>query len=472
VSGVFRATTPFTLFDYFRVPYERVGGRESLAELSARRVLRWPTASLLDAEGTRPGTYSLDSLLLLASVADDAQMHSWFRPERGSWRRAHDIRDKDGRPVSGIWQDDDGSLYLPFDPNDAIANYWLERYVSFSRGSAVNRLSGLARRGYYRARPFVPRAAQLRMRRALTRVQAKARFPRWPVETALHDLYALLFRLVGEIAEEPVPYIAAWPRDYSWALVLTHDVEAQVGCELLPRLLEVELATGYRSSWNFVPRKDYEVSDELLCSLREQGFEVGVHGLHHDGRDLESAATVRERLPAIRSYADRWQALGFRSPATLRSAELMPLLGFDYDSSFPDTAPFEPQAGGCCSWLPYMIDELVELPITLEQDHTVFELLRRRDAQLWLDKARFLRERGGMALLITHPDYVVNPALLSSYREFLDAFADDTSAWKALPYEVSAWWRRRAASGLRQVDGDWRVTGPAADEARVELFTH
>jgi hypothetical protein len=468
---MFRATTPFTLFDYFRVPYERRDGRESLAELSGERALRWPTEEFLGEEGTDPGSYDLEGLPLFASVADDAQMHSWFGPERSSWRRVHDIRDKDGGLVSGIWQDDDGCLFLPFDPNHAIATFWLERYVAFSRRSAANRLTDLARRAYYRARPFVPRAAQLRMRRALTRVQAKTRFPRWPVETALHDLYAFLFRLVGEIAEEPVPYLAAWPRDFSWALVLTHDVEAQVGYDLLPKLLEVELATGYRSSWNFVPRRDYEVSDELLRSLRDHGFEVGVHGLHHDGRDLESAATVRERLPAIRSYADRWQAVGFRSPATLRSAELMPLLGFDYDSSFPDTAPFEPQAGGCCSWLPYMIEELVELPITLEQDHTVFELLRRRDAQLWLDKAKFLRGRGGMALLITHPDYVVNPALLSSYREFLETFADDTSAWKALPYEVSAWWRRRAASGLHRVDGEWRVTGPAAEEARVELFT-
>jgi hypothetical protein len=467
---VFRATVPFTLFDYFRVPYERADGGAGVAEVSGERALRWPTAELLAAEGIRGGPYTLGPVPLLAAVADDDQMHSWFAPESRGWRRAHEIRDRDGLLVGGIWQDDDGSLFLPFDPNDAIANYWLERYVSFSRRSAVNRLSGVARHAYYRARPFLPRAVQLRLRRALTRVQAKTRFPRWPAEPALHDLYAFLFRLVGEIVEEPVPYIATWPRDYSWALVLTHDVEAQLGCDLLPRLLEVELATGYRSSWNFVPEKDYEVSDELLRSLREQGFEVGVHGLHHDGRDLESAATVRDRLPAIRSYADRWQAVGFRSPATLRSAELMPLLGFDYDSSFPDTAPFEPQSGGCCSWLPYMIEELVELPITLEQDHTVFELLRRRDAQLWLDKARVLRERGGMALLITHPDYAVNPALLSSYREFLDAFADDASAWKALPHEVSAWWRRRAASVLDRVDGEWRVTGPAAEDARVEQF--
>jgi hypothetical protein len=79
--------------------------------------------------------------------------------------------------------------------------------------------------------------------------------------------------------------------------------------------------------------------------LQEQGFEVGVHGLHHDGRDL-SASKFQDRLPAIRSYAERWQAKGFRSPGTLRSPALMARLGFDYDSSYTDTAPFEPQPGG------------------------------------------------------------------------------------------------------------------------------
>ena len=73
----------------------------------------------------------------------------------------------------------------------------------------------------------------------------------------------------------------------------------------------------------------------------------------------------------------------------------MPLLGFDYDSSYPDTDPYEPQAGGCCSWLPFTNGDLVELPITMPQDHTLFTILRVEDERPWLDKAAFLRERVG-----------------------------------------------------------------------------
>ena len=147
----------------------------------------------------------------------------------------------------------------------------------------------------------------------------------------------------------------------------------------------------------------------------------------------------------------------------------MPLLGFDYDSSYTDTAPFEPQPGGCCTWLPYMIEDLVELPITLTQDHTLFDLLGHRDESVWVEKARFLRQRGGMALVLTHSDYVGQPYVLDSYRRLLQEFADDSTAWKALPRDVSDWWRSRSDSSLQEIGGEWCVVGPAEEDARVEF---
>ena len=206
--------------------------------------------------------------------------------------------------------------------------------------------------------------------------------------------------------------------------------------------------------------------DSMLQQLRDEGFEVGVHGLYHDGRDISE---LEARLPQIQQYAEQWGATGFRSPATLRDWKSMPRLGLDYDSTYSDTAPYEPQPGGCCSWLPYMIDDLVELPITLPQDHTLFELLGGLDESLWLKKARFLRDRGGMALVLTHPDYARNERLVRAYTNLLAEFAEDSTAWKPLPREVSQWWRRRAASRIERENGGWRVTGPAADEATVTL---
>jgi hypothetical protein len=170
----------------------------------------------------------------------------------------------------------------------------------------------------------------------------------------------------------------------------------------------------------------------------------------------------------MREAAERWGAVGFRAPATHREWDWMPRLGFDYDTSSPDTDPFEPQAGGCCSWLPFFNEELVELPLTMPQDHTLFVILGRPDEATWVEKASRLRARGGMALMDTHPDYLLDARVLRAYESFLRRFAADPGVWNALPREVSAWWRRRAASQIEWIDGSWRVAGPAADEARIE----
>jgi hypothetical protein len=471
---MFESSARFTFFDYFRIPYRCTVRSEDLAsgveEITVGRAaaLMWPDESLLAGSNRRVGPHVVGSIPIFGRVFDNAQMRALIRHTPGSWKPADVVRGPRGEAVSAVWRAEDGSAFLPFDPNEVIANFWTENYVEVGPRARVRRIGSLARDVYYWSRPLLPRSIQLRLRRAFSRVQRKMRFPRWPVETAVDDLYRFLFGLVVDLACCPVPFIGLWPREWSWALVLTHDVERRIGYENLRRLLDVEREEGYRSSWNFVPCNGYVVERKLLEQLRSDGFEIGVHGLFHDGRDL-LPGTLPRRLSAIRAYADQWQAVGFRSPGTIRSARLMPLLGFDYDSSYSDTAPFEPQPGGCCTWLPYMIENTVELPITLVQDHTLFDLLQHRDETAWVQKARLLRGRGGMALVLTHSDYVGNPYLVESYRRFLREFGSDSSAWKALPRDVSAWWRRRGESTLQYVEGEWRVSGPAAGEARIEF---
>jgi hypothetical protein len=320
---------------------------------------------------------------------------------------------------------------------------------------------------YYRLRPVLPRPVQIAARQVFSHLQARSRFPRWPIESSLHDFYAWLLDVVAERAQVPVPFIAPWPEGYSWALVLTHDVETQQGVENMPPVRELETSYGYRSAWNFVPKR-YEVPGSLLEELVSSGSEVGVHGLYHDGRDLVPSQLDRRR-PVIREYADRWHAQGFRSPATLRDSAVMPTLGFDYDSSYPDTDPYEPQPGGCCTWLPFLNDGMVELPITMPQDHTLFVILESADGQVWFEKADFLRSQGGLALLDTHPDYLLEGDRLDAYRSLLERYHRDETAWRALPADVAAWWRRRSESSLELDQGTWRITGPAAGEGAVSF---
>src|SRR6185295_15071255 len=144
----------------------------------------------------------------------------------------------------------------------------------------------------------LPRPLQIALRRGFSRVQARATFPRWPVEAALHDLTEIVAGCAADAAGEPIPCLAPWPRGHAWALVLTHDVETARGRDAIERVRAVEVAAGLRSSWNLVPER-YSVEDGLIEHLVGAGCEVGVHGLRHDGRDLESLRTLRRRLPEM-----------------------------------------------------------------------------------------------------------------------------------------------------------------------------
>ncbi len=478
------SSRPLAVLDYFRVPYqvlsnqvlpltkaEPAGMGRLFAGDGGSAALYWPDLAENAVLGNRAlprRLIRLGSLTLSARVLPaDAFLGEFDQVgTRDGWRAAEPIADTHGQPLSAVHRNDNGGIALPFDPNEVVNSFWCEGYQDEDAAGA--RLRSLALHAYYRVRPLLPRRIQIALRRAYAPIQSRSKFPAWPLEESLHNFYDTVLGWVAEVAGVPVPWIAPWPHGREWALVLTHDVETAEGLSLMPVLREVEEARGYVSSWNFVPKR-YEVPERLLKDLANRDCEVGIHGLYHDGRDLESVRMLQERLPEMIRYAEQWGAMGFRSPATQRGWDLMAALPFDYDSSYPDTDPFEPQGGGCCSWLPLMNGQVVELPITLAQDHTLFVILRRRDAKVWLDKAEALRRRGGMALVLTHPDYVRLGPVPEAYDALLARYADDPSAWRALPGEVSRWWRRRAESRLEPTSDGWEVVGPAAGEATIRF---
>ncbi len=470
--GLFYASSRLTVLDHFRVPYEfdpeLDGGEFEQLRLSDggpalfwKRDLDGPVvaATLLGADRVAP-------IPVFTRFLSDELIEPLLRDSGGTWERARIITSANGAPVASIWRAEEGSVFLPFDPNDVVESFWTERYLTTTSGHRALSLRRALLFGYYRARPLLPRPLQIWLRRRFARLQARSAFPRWPVESCLHDFFELMLAILAGITGEPVPCIAPWPNGHTWALVLTHDVEQAEGLAAIGPVVELERALGLRSSWNIVPRR-YEIDPSCVSDLIEAGFEVGVHGIYHDGRDLESWSTWQQRLPIAHKSAEGWNAVGFRSAASHRHSDWMQSLNFDYDSSWPDTDPFEPQNGGCCTWLPFFNGKLVELPLTLRQDHTLFVILGHRDEAEWLAKTEFLRARGGMATIDTHPDYLIDERIFSAYARFLERFSGDATAWQALPREISAWWRRRAASWLEHDGSTWRVVGPADLEGRV-----
>ncbi len=470
-TTLFRSSSSLTVLDHFRVPYEvdpDLGGEfEQLRPSQGGPALLWRR----DLDGpvvhtTLLGVDRLNPIPLFTRLLRDEMIEPLLRARGGSWEPAWRLMSLDGAPIASIWRAEDGSIFLPFDPNDVVDSFWSEQYLHTASGQHTRRLRRGLMIGYYRVRPLLPRSVQIWLRRRFARLQGRFAFPRWPIETCLHDFFELMFAVLAGIANEPIPYIAPWPDGHTWALVLTHDVEQAEGLASIGPVVELEQAHGVRSSWNLVPRR-YETDPAGVAALIDAGFEIGVHGIYHDGRDLRSWSTWQRRLPIAYGAAESWNAVGFRSAALHRHHDWMRSLTFDYDSSSPDMDPFEPQNGGCCTWLPFFNGELVELPITLPQDHTLFVILGHPDETVWVTKAEFLRANGGMALIDTHPDYLIDERIFKAYARFLDRYADDPAAWHALPREVSAWWRRRSASRLEHDGSSWHIVGPAAREGNV-----
>jgi glycosyltransferase involved in cell wall biosynthesis len=298
----------------------------------------------------------------------------------------------------------------------------------------------LSNRIYYAIKPYIPRTLRIGLRRKLAQLRRSAYREVWPI---------------NERAAGTPPNWPGWPEGKRFAIVLTHDVEGSKGLARVDPLMRIEQRHGFRSSFNFVPEREYRVSDGLRETLDQAGFEVGIHGLHHDGKLYATKAEFVRRAAIIREYARRWKASGFRSPFMQHKLAWLHELGLEYDSSTFDTDPFEPQPDGVDTIFPFWVADAtgggyVELPYTLVQDFSLFILLQERGIDVWKKKLDWVAAHGGMVLLNTHPDYMCfdgRPAgdefPISYYEELLN-YANEKyegTFWQALPREVARYYR-------------------------------
>jgi peptidoglycan/xylan/chitin deacetylase (PgdA/CDA1 family) len=228
-------------------------------------------------------------------------------------------------------------------------------------------------------------------------------------------------------------------------------VETKSGVEYVRKVADLEEELGFRSSFNFVPER-YPLDLHLLDELRSRGFEIGIHGLKHDGKLFNSRIEFERRAKKINHYLQEFDAVGFRTPLTHRNPEWMQVLDLEYDLSFFDTDPFEPIPGGSMSIWPFFIGHFVELPYTLVQDYTLTSVLGETTPKIWIEKVDFIEKYYGMALLNSHPDYLAQPPNWEVYRQFLLSMKERNGYWNALPRDVARWWRKR--SSLKQEKTD------------------
>ena len=295
---------------------------------------------------------------------------------------------------------------------------------------------------YYCIKPLIPRRVQIYFRRLFIHYQVAKYRKIWPIDE--------------KGGMEP-PGWQGWPDGKKFALILTHDVDSAQGQSKCLDLMKLDASLGFRSSFNFVPLR-YSVLPDILATLRKEGFEVGVHGLYHDGKYYLSKGIFSKRAARINGYLKEWQAVGYRAPSMYHRLDWFHELEIEYDASTFDTDPFEPHSVGVGTIFPFFVKDpdeqrgYVELPYTLPQDFSLFILMQNKNIDIWKKKLDWVVERGGMMLMNTHPDYMdfngnssVEGYPAQFYEEFLKYVKEKYAGqyWHALPREVARFWRNK-----------------------------
>jgi len=297
---------------------------------------------------------------------------------------------------------------------------------------------------YYLVKSIIPRSITPHLRRLYNRRLKTEGI--WPIESRYaYFLWEVLRQVLMLSDSKELTIKGFWPDHNRFAFVLTHDIETAAGQEFVEVVTDLEENLGFRSLFNFVP-ESYKLNYKLLDDLRQRGFEVGIHGLRHDGRLFDSKPAFMQKASRINQYLKEWNAVGFRAELTHRQPEWMQVLEIEYDLSFFDTDPFEPIPGGTMSIWPFFTGHFVELPYTLVQDYTLTSVLGETSPRIWLEKVEFIEEYHGMALVNTHPDYLKSKPTWDVYEKFLTAMKKHDCYWHALPGEVAKWWKSRLVS--------------------------
>lgn len=254
----------------------------------------------------------------------------------------------------------------------------------------------LLQKFYYFAKPLIPKRFRIQLRRILISRQKKKYSHVWPI--------------FEPAAARPVQW-PGWPEGKRFALLLTHDVDSAEGNKQVPLVMELDRSLGFTATFFFVPH-EYEFPDRHHALLRRNGFEIGVHGLQHDGKLYQSEGRFNKNAVRINHCIEQWQATGFRAPCMHHNLAWHHRLKILYDASTYDTDPFEPQGGGSGTIFPFTVTEpatghsYVEIPYTLPQDHLLFVLLQEKTIDIWKRKLDWIVSKGGVAHVIVHPDYL------------------------------------------------------------------
>lgn len=366
----------------------------------------------------------------------------------------------------------DGIVQVPFDPAQIINNLRYERYKA--RASSERHeidANSLIRTFYYFVRPLMPVGVRKYLQRWYFRDWENLPFPKWPVDFTTERILEQLLVLSMKAQDiRSLPFIWFWPDGAPSCAIMTHDVETGKGRDFCTRLMDINDSFGIKSAFQVIPEKRYSVPQSLLDEISGRGFELNVHDLNHDGHLMKNREEFLRRAAHINRHGREFKAKGFRSAMLHRNLEWYDALDFSYDMSVPNVAHLDPQRGGCCTAFPFFNRNLLELPVTMIQDYSLFHILKDYSLDRWKQQSALIMEKHGLMNFIVHPDYILEERERKVYEGLLDylrTLKQREGIWVTLPGEVDQWWRQRSKMRIVQEGTAWRIEGEGSDRACI-----
>jgi glycosyltransferase involved in cell wall biosynthesis len=363
-------------------------------------------------------------------------------------------------------------IRLSFDPDQIVDNLLLERYPVAQSSIFTQKI---IRPIYYLLRPVLPVSARKRLQKAYLSGWDQIPFPNWPLDCTVEAVFEELLKAALKTQGcEQIPFIWFWPEEFQGCLILTHDVETAAGRDFCSKLMDLDDSCGFKSSFQVVPEKRYEVPQDYIEGMRRRGFEVNVHDLTHDGYLFSGQEHFKRCAELINHYGKKFGSSGFRSGVMYRNPDWLHYLDMQYDMSFPNIAHLDPQRGGCCTVLPYFIGDKVELPLTTTQDYALFHFLQENSICLWETQVKQIIQKHGLISVLTHPDYIMEEQSQSLYMQFLrwlKSLKNECNLWASTPAEVNTWWRERNGLRLAENDGQLSIQGTGSERASIAYAT-
>jgi hypothetical protein len=293
-------------------------------------------------------------------------------------------------------------------------------------------------------KPLMPLRLRMHFRRQEVLTRRKQAASSWPI-----DRHSATRR----VGNAPV-----WPDRKRFAFILIHDVESATAEDRCLQLAHLEQQHGFVSAFNFSARKNKSAL-QLSAQLRSRGFEIGIRELPVRKSLFRSRQLFLSRAAEINQCLKKWNAVGFRCPDGHFNFNWMHQLEIEYDSSTFDNDPLENASKGMRTIFPFLVRGekpgcgYIELPATLPQDFTLFILMKELNVEIWKKKLDWIAQNKGMALLVTHPEYMRFPNQrrrtaqypVDLYEEFLFYVKTryEGDYWNVIARTIAQYWRNR-----------------------------